>query len=146
MRRMGCFGVVFVVLLAVIGYQQWRIYTLESKIASIATKVHAAKGSETAAKNSDLASALAQAQAYTQRAQEFLESKNVVKAQEQLSKAKKKLESANSFSKGIYENSAEFLGKAKVRTEKVFKKALEDISPDSKQKPESEKKQSGSKK
>jgi cellobiose-specific phosphotransferase system component IIA len=79
-----------------------------------------------------LASTLAQAQAYTQKAQEFLKSRNFAKAQEQLRKAKVKLDSANSFSKNIYENSSEFLGKARVRTEKVFKEAWKDISDEPK--------------
>jgi hypothetical protein len=135
MKRLGCFGIIIVLLLAVIAYDQWRISQLESKIASIATKVHASKGSKPAAQNSDLASALAQAQAYTQQAQDFLNSKNVVKAEEQLKKAKVKLESANSFSKNIYANSAEFLGKARVRTERVFKEAWKDISAEPKPKP-----------
>lgn len=134
MKRLGCLGFVVVILLIVIGYQQWRISQLESKISAIATKVHAAKGSKSAAKNTDLASTLAQAQAYTQRAQEFLKSKNFAQAQEQLKKAKVKLDSANSFSKNIYENSSDFLGKAKVRTEKVFKEAWKDISAEPKKK------------
>lgn len=135
MKRMGCFGVIIVLLLAVIAYDQWKISQLESRIASIATKIHAGKGSKPAAQNSDLASTLAQAQAYTQKAQEFLKSKNVAKAEEQLKKAKVKLDSANSFSKNIYENSADFLGRARVRTERVFKEAWKDISAQPKPKP-----------
>lgn len=132
MKRMGCAGMVVVVLLVVIGYQQWRIHQLESKIASISTKVQASKVSKAAAQNKDLAKTLAQAQAYTHKAQEFLESKNFARAQEQLKKARAKLDSANSFSKGLYGNSAQFLDKAKVRTEKVFKEAWKDISTETK--------------
>lgn len=146
MKRLGCFGMIIVLLLAVIAYDQWRISQLEAKIGSIATKVHAGKGSQAAAKNSDLASTLAQAQAYTQQAQNFLKSKNVVQAEEQLKKAKAKLESADSFSKNIYANSAEFLGKARVRTEKVFKKAWKDISSEPKPKSGAQKAPSSAKK
>ena len=144
MKRLGCFGIIIVLLLAVIAYDQWKIYELKTQMASIASKVHAEKGSKPAAQNSDLASALAQAAVYTQQAQDFLKSKNVVKAEERLKKAKVKLESANSFSKNIYANSAEFLGKARVRTEKAFKEAWKDISKESpKSKVESQKSKAG---
>lgn len=138
MKRLGCFGMIIVLLLAVIAYDQWKIYQLKNQMASIATKVHAAKGSKAPAKNTDLASTLAQAQAYTKQAQKFLSNKNVVQAQQELKKAKQKLDSASSVSKNIYENSTEFLGKARVRTEKVFKEAWKDISSEQKpkQKPE----------
>lgn len=146
MKRLGCFGMIIVLLLAVIAYDQWKIYQLKNQMASIASKVHAGKGSKTAAKNSDLASTLAQAQAYTQQAQNFLKSKNVVQAQEELKKAKAKLDSADLFSKNIYANSAQFLGKARVRTEKVFKEAWKDISaePKPKTKPQIKNKKSDS--
>ena len=136
MKRVGCFGLIILVLLAVIGYQQWRIHQLEGQIGEIAAKVHAAKGSKPTANNADLASTLAQAQAYTKNAQAFLKNKNFVQAQEQLKKAKNRLDKADAFSKNIYANSAEFLGKARVRTEKVFKQAWKDISAEPKPKPE----------
>lgn len=136
MKRAGCFGLIIVALVAVIGYQQWRIHQLETKIAAISTKVNSAKGSKAASQNKDLAKTLAQAQEYTRRAQEFLESKNIKQAQEQLGKARQKLEKADLFAKNIYSNSADFLGQAKTRTEKVFKQAWKDIS--TKRKPDSE--------
>ena len=128
MRRLGCFGIIVVILGAVIAYQQWRIDQLSSQLASIATKVHSGKASKAAAKNPDLASTLAEAQQYTRQAQAFLNSRNLAQAQADLTKAKQKLDAAGSFSKNIYDNSAEFLGNAEKRTVKVFHKAWHDIS------------------
>ena len=101
MKRFGCLAVIVVLLLVVIGYQQWRIQQLEAKIASLATKVGAAKGSKPAARNKDLARALAEAQAYTQKAQEFLDSRNFTQARENLRKAKQRLDSASASSRSI---------------------------------------------
>ena len=128
MRRLGCFGMIIVLLLAVIAYDQWKINQLSLQMAAIATKVHAGKQAKAAPPKADLATTLAEAQKYTRQAQDFLKSKNVVQAQAELAKAKQKLDSASSFSKNIYDNSAQFLGKAKTRTEKVFKEAWKDIS------------------
>lgn len=143
MKRLGCFGMIVIVLLGVIAYQQWRISQLDAQLASAASKAGSGQGSKAAAKNADLAGALAEAQAYTRRAQEFLSSRNLKQAQADLDKAKQKLDAAGKFSKGIYDNSSEFLGKAKTRTADVFHKAWNDITE--KPKGETEKQKSNNK-
>lgn len=154
MRRLGCFGMIVIVLAAVIAYQYWKIGQLSSQLASIATKVHSGKAAEPASQQPDLMSALAQAQSYTRRAQDYLKSRNFAQAEADLKKAKQKLDAASTFSKSIYDSSAEFLSKAETRTVKVFNKAWKDISEESpkskvesqKTKAESQKSKTGSSK
>lgn len=141
MRRLGCLGILIVVLLAVIVYDQWKIEQLRGEVAAIASKVHATKASKTAGRKSDLVTTLAEAEKYTRQAKELMSSKRVAEAQASLDKALRRLNSANTVSKDIVGDAAQFLGKAKDNAVRVFQKAWKDISeePSQKSKVESEK-------
>lgn len=134
MRRMGCFGMLVLILLAVVAYDQWRIEQLRQEVAAIASKVHATKGSKAAAgQKSDLVTSLAEAEKYTRQAKELMSSKRVGEAQAKLDKALRKLKSANGVSKDIVGDTAQYLGAAKDNAVKVFQKAWKDISEEPKE-------------
>lgn len=129
MRRIGCLGMLIILLLGVVAYQQWKIEQLRGEVVTIAEKVHAGKASKPAAGGkSDLVTSLAEAEKYTRQARELLSSKKVTQAQANLDKAMRKLNSANGVSKDIVGQSAQYLGKAKDNAVKVFQKAWKDIS------------------
>ena len=141
MRRLGCFGILIVVLLAVVVYDHWKIEQLRGELAAIANKVHVGKQSKAAAgPKSDLVTMLAEAEKYTRQAQNLLKSDQVAQAQAKLDKAMRRLNSANGVSKDIVGDTAQFLGKAKDNAVNVFQKAWKDIaeepSPESKVKSE----------
>lgn len=135
MRKLGCLGIVIILLLAVIVYEQWRIEQLRADVAAIASKIHAAKPSS--ATQPDLMTALAEAQKYTRRAYESLKGRNVnlAEARENLDKAASRLNSAQNASEDIVDTAARFLGKAKDNAVSVFKKAYKDMSEEPTQKP-----------
>jgi flagellin-specific chaperone FliS len=133
MRRMGCFGMLVLILLAVVAYDQWKIEQLRGEVAAIATKVHATKGSSAASQKSDLMTTLAEAEKYTRQAKEAMSNKKVGEAQAKLDKALHKLNSANGVSKDIIGDAAQYLGKAKDKAVEVFQKAWKDISEEPKQ-------------
>jgi len=146
MRRMGCFGILIIVLLAVVAYDRWQIEQLRAEVAAIANKVHASKAVKGAAAQPDLTTALAEAQKYTRQAKQLLASDQVAQAQARLDKALHKLNSANGISKDIVGDTAQFLGKAKDNAVNVFQKAWKDMSeePSPKSKVESQKSKVGS--
>lgn len=124
---------ILVLVVAVVGYDQWRIEQLRSEVASISGKIHVGNtGKSAPAGKSDLVTALAQAERYTRQAQELLKSKKTAQAQVELQKAMKSLKSANSVSKDIIGDTAQFLGNARDNAVKVFQKAWNDISEESK--------------
>lgn len=129
MRRLGCLGMLIVLLLGVVAYDRWQIERLRGEVAAIAGKVHAEKPPKpTAGKKSDLMTSLAEAEKYTRQAKELLAGKKVTEAQAQLDKAMRKLKSANGVSKDIVGDTAQFLGKARHNAVVVFQKAWKDIS------------------
>ena len=147
MRRMGCMGMVILILLAVIAYDHWKIEQLRAEVAAIASKVHAGKGSgAVASQKPDLVTMLAEAEKYTRQAKELMSSKQVSEAQAKLDKALRKLNSANGVSKDIVGDSAQFLGKAKDNAINVFQKAWKDISEEPKDQPKAESQKSKVKK
>ena len=136
MRRLGCFGMLIILLLAVIAYDHWQIEQLRGEVAAIASKVHAEKKPKAGvAKQSDLVTTLAEAEKYTRQAKELLDGKKVAEAQAKLDKAMGKLNSANGVSKDIVGDTAQFLGKARHNATVVFQKAWKDISEDPQPKP-----------
>jgi len=141
MRRMGCFGMLVVILLAVIVYDQWMIEQLRGEVAAIASKVHATKASKAAGQQLDLMTTIAEAEKYTRQAKELMSSKRVAQAQAKLDNALRKLNSANRVSKDIVGHTAQFLGKAKDNAVRAFQQAWKDISeePSQKSKVQSEK-------
>lgn len=133
MRRMGCMGMIVLILLGVIAYDHWKIEQLRGEVAAISSKVHAGKGPKAADHKTDLVTALAEAEKYTRQAKELISGKKVSEAQAKLDKALHKLKSANGVSKDIVGDSAQFLGKAKDNAVKVFQKAWKDISEEPKE-------------
>lgn len=133
----GCSGIamflILVLVVAVVGYDQWRIEQLRNEVASISGKIHVGNAPKGApAGESDLVTALAQAERYTKQAQELLKSKKTAQAQVELQKAMKSLKSANNVSKDIIGDTAQFLGNARNNAVKVFQKAWNDISEEAK--------------
>lgn len=135
MRRIGCLGMLIILLLGVIAYDRWQIVQLRAEVAAIAGKVHAGKPSKSApGKKPDLMTSLAEAEKFTRQAQTLLADKRFAEAQAKLDKAMRKLGSANLVSKDIVGDAAQYLGKAKENAVAVFQKAWKDISeePESK--------------
>ena len=125
---MGCMGLLVILLLGIVIYDQWQIRQLRSEVATIATKVHADKKPKGTADQYDLVTSLAEAEKYTRQAKELLAGKQVGQAQAKLDKAMHKLKSANGVSEDIVGDTAQFLGKAKDNAVDVFQKAWNDIS------------------
>lgn len=132
MRRMGCMGMVILILLAVIAYDHWKIEQLRGEVAAIASKVHAGKGVKKTDQKTDLVTTLAEAEKYTRQAQELISKQKIAEAQAKLNNTLHKLNSANGVSKDIVGDSAQFLGRAKDNAVKVFQKAWKDISEEPK--------------
>lgn len=129
MRRMGCMGLVVVLLLAVVVYDQWRIEQLRREVAAIAVKVHAAdKSSAKSDKQPDLVTSLAEAEKYTRQAKQLISRKQNAEAANILDQALQKINSANLVSKDIFGDTAQYLGEAKDSAVEVFQKAWRDIS------------------
>lgn len=131
MRKMGCMGLVVVLLVAVVVYDQWRIEQLRREVAAIAIKVHSADKSGSKAGNQpDLVTSLAEAEKYTKQAKQLISRKQNVEAANILDQALQKINSANSVSKDIFGDTAQYLGEAKDTAVEVFQKAWRDISED----------------
>lgn len=139
MKRSGCFLVILVLL--VIGYDQYRIEQLRQEVRAISGKVHIEK-KEKQNSSPDLVTSLAEAERYAKNAKKFIGSKKPKQAQEELDKALKRLKSANAVSKDIVGDAAQFLGNARERTVRTFQKAWNDISEEAKTE-NNQKKESG---
>ncbi len=135
MRRIGCLGIIIILLLAVILYDQWRIEQLRADVAAIAEKVHAGDAVKGTSAQTDLVTMLAEAQKYMRKAQASLGSNQA--ARKNLDKAAGKLDSAKDVSKDIVGDTAQFLGKAKDNAVTVFQKAYKDMSEEPAKRPES---------
>lgn len=129
MKRTGC--LLFIIVLLVIGYDQWRIEQLRSEVRAISAKVHVQNKDKNSSSN-DLVTALAQAQRYATNAKELIAKKKPQQAQAELDKALNRLKSANNVSKDIVGDTAQFLGNARDRTVRTFQKAWNDISEEAK--------------
>ncbi len=130
MKRGGCFLIILILL--VIGYDQWRIEQLRQEVRTISGKVHVEKKEDKGKTSPDLVTALAEAERYAKNAKELIKSKKPQEAQAQLDKALNRLKSANDVSKDIVGDAAEFLGNARERTVRTFQKAWNDISEEAK--------------
>lgn len=132
--RVGCLLLVLVVLL--FAWDQWRIEQMRRDVERLSSKVHIEKTANKASSGgaTDLVTALARAQKHTTRAKELIRKKRTAEAQAELDKALKSLESANTVSRDIAGDAAEFIGKQRDRAVQVFQKAWQDISKEAKPK------------
>lgn len=135
MRRVGCLGLVIVLLLVGFAYDRWSIEQLRGQVRAISGKVQVSNGKEKGKEGkSDLVSALAETEKHTARAKELLRKKRVAEAQKELDQALASLKSARGLSSDIVGDAASILGKARRNAEQVFKKAWKDISEETKRK------------
>jgi hypothetical protein len=129
MKRLGCLGLVILLLVAGFAYDRWSIDQLRKEVQSISGKVQVQNGKESVkGGNPDLVTALAKAESHTKRARELLKSNHVKEAQAELDRALVSLNSAHNVSRDIVGEAAEMFGKARKNAEDVFKKAWKDIS------------------
>ena len=128
MTRLGC--IVLIVVLLIVGYDQWRIEQLRNEVESISQKVHVGEDEDVKAdaKPSDLVTSLAEVERHTQRAKKLLDEKDYKEAAAELDKALQSLESANDVSEDIMGDVAESLGQARDKAIRVFRKAWNDIA------------------
>lgn len=120
-----------ILVLLLVGYNQYRIEQMRSEVSAIAGKLHGGeKGA--APGQSDLVTALAETERYTRQAKQLIKKKRLTEAQAELDKALTSLKSANHVSRDIVGSAAGFLGSAKDNAVRIFQKAWNDISEDSK--------------
>ena len=136
MGRSGCLTfILIVIIIALLGYNQYRLEQMRREVSAISSKVHvAADKKKTPKGKTDLVTALAEAEKYTKHAKQLLEKKMPAKAQAELDKALKSLKSANTVSSDIVGDAAGYLGKARHNAVTVFQKAWKDISEEAKPK------------
>ena len=133
MGRIGC--LVAIIVLLVIGWDQYRIEQMRREVVSISSRFHAQdKKTDQSRGASDMVTALAETERHARRARALLGKKKVAEAQAELDKALASLRSANTVSTGIVGDAAQFLGKAREQAVRVFQKAWEDISQEAKRK------------
>lgn len=130
MKKTGC--LLFVLVLLVVGYDQYRIEQLRREVRAISGKVHVESEEKGAKSRGDLITALAEAERYAKNAKELIAKKKPKEAQAELDKALKRLQSANDVSKDIVGDAAVFLGKTRDRTVRTFQRAWNDISEEAK--------------
>jgi cell division septum initiation protein DivIVA len=128
MKRVGCLGLVIVLVVLGFALQQRNIDQLRKEVKSISGKVQVQNGKVNAGGGSDLVTALARAESHTKRARELLKNHRTAEAQAELDKALTSLNSAHNVSKDIVGQAAEVFGKARKNAEDVFRKAWQDIS------------------
>ncbi len=132
MARLGC--LFFIIIVLVVGYDQWRIAQLQEEVRAISGKVHVSPGTKKSGSPSDLLTSLAEAQKHTKAAKELIAKKKLPQAQVELDKALAKLKTANGVSQDIVGDVAQVLGKARDKTVRVFQKAWNDIAEEAKPK------------
>ncbi len=132
MQRLGC--VVLIIVLLVIGWDQWRIEQMRREIGNISGKLHVQDTKGVQKAGSDLVTALAETERHARRAKELLRKKRTSEAQAELDKALASLKSANSVSTDIAGDAAEFMGAARDRAVRVFQDAWKSISEEAKPK------------
>ncbi len=127
MQRLGC--LVLVLILAVVGYDQWRMEQMRSELQAISNKFNAvSKQTAPSPGKLDMVTALAETQRHTRRAKELIRKKKLAEAQAELDKALASLQSANNVSEDIVGDAAQFMGNAREKAVTVFQKAWKDIS------------------
>jgi len=129
MARAGC--LLAIIVLLVIGWDQYRIEQMRREIGNISGKLHVQnkKGAGT-----DLVTALAETERHARRAKELLRKKKIAQAQAELDKALASLKSANAVSTDIVGDAADFLGTARDRAIRVFQDTWKEISEQAKPK------------
>lgn len=133
MGRIGCIAIVIILLM--VGYDQYRIEQMRSEVKAITSKLHVVQSSKTAISgNSDLMTTVAEAERHTRKAKALLRAKKTAAAEVELDKALASFKSANTVSRDIVGDAAEFMGKARDNAVKVFQKAWTDISEEAKTK------------
>ena len=132
MGRIGC--LLAIIVLLVIGWDQWRIEQMRGEVARISGKLHVESKIKPGAGKSDLVTALAETERHARRAKELLRKKKTAQAQVELDKALASLKSANTVSTDMVGDAAEFMGKARERAVKVFQGAWKEISEQAKPK------------
>jgi len=135
MKRVGCLGLVIVLLTLGFIYNSWNVEQLRRQVRAISGKVQVSNGKNTSkGGKSDLVTALAETERHTRRAKELLRKKRTAEAQAELDKALASLKSAHDVSRDLVGETAEFLGKARKNAEDMFRKAWKDISQETKSK------------
>ena len=127
-RGIGCLALL--VVIAVVAYQQYSITQMRKEVGGISAKL--GMGEETAAEGSNLVTSLAEAQKHAKEARRLIDKKNYSGAREELDEVLTKLDSANTVSKDVTGEMADFLGKARDKATAVFEKAWNDISEETK--------------
>ena len=132
MARLGCLGLIIVLL--VVGWDQWRIEQMRREVHSIASKVHieSKNNKPKSGGNNDLVTSLAQAEMHTRKAKELMRKKHYKEAQAELDWTLKNLNSANNVSQDIVGDTAEYMGKARERAIELFQTAWKDIAEEAK--------------
>ncbi len=129
MKRMGCLGLVIVLLAAGFVYQWWSLEQLRGEVRSMSGKVQVQGGKGKASDGKpDLVTALANTERHAERARELVKQKRLTEVQAELDQALKSLQTAHELSSSIVGDAAEAFGKARENAENVFKKAWKDIS------------------
>ncbi len=127
MRKFGCVGILLILIIAVLAYQQWQIHQLKTGSNNIVKMFKGQSGAKP-----DLATALAQAESRTKKAKDLIAKKKYKEAQAELDKALRSLKSANMVSENIISEAASMLGKAKDDLVRAFQGAWNDISREAK--------------
>ena len=130
MGRIGCLALVIVAL--VVGYQQLSIRRMRKQVSAISARfgMEVDKNGE----GSDLVTALAEAERHAKNAKELISANKLKEARAELDKVLGDLKRANYVSRDIVGDAAGFLGKARNNAVKMFQKAWDDISEETKQK------------
>jgi hypothetical protein len=132
MKRAGC--LLFVLVLAVIAWDQYRIEMMRRQLEQISSKIRLQNGSPAAKGKSDLVTAMAETERYARRAKQLLDKKKVAQAQAELDKALKSIRSANTVSRDIVGDAAQFLGTTRDKAIKLFQDTYKEISQEAKPK------------
>ena len=112
----------FILLIAVIVWQQWHIYTLKNDLKDTAAKV--------SDKDNGLTGSLDKAQHYTQEARKFIEEGKIKEAQKSLDKAEEGTKNASKTAKDILHSTGKVIGNTKDHVVNAIEKAGGDISKD----------------
>ena len=132
MARLGC--LLAIIVLLVIGWDQYRIEQMRRQIGNISGKLHVQDKKGTSKGKSDLVTALAETERHARKAKELLRNRKTAQAQAELDKALASLKSANAVSTDIVGDAADFLGGARDRAVKVFQDTWKEISEQAKPK------------
>ena len=127
-RGIGCLVLMVVVLVVV--YQQYNMGKMRKEVGAISAKLGIEDGEQSTGAN--LVGSLANAEKHARKARDLMDEKKFKQAQAELDKVLTSLKSANSVSRDITGDMADFVGKARHKAVRVFQKAWEDISEETK--------------